>query len=325
MTGIDKILVAADPTVTEQPAVTRALDLARVIGARLEVFACVYDQYISGEHFFDSRGLEKSRASMIQHTIAALENLVDGLDSEGVDIGFSARWDNPLDEGIVRQAICADADLLIKDTHHHAPLKRSLFSNTDWNLLRTCPCPVLLVKPTTRYPYKRVGAAVDPIHEHDKPAELDREIVALASLVAQRCDTEFHIAHAFLPVSAAVCASAVPGAVIYPIDISEEVIEKAHREALANLVERSPRKPDEVHMLAGRTNEVLREMVTEKDIDLIVMGVVARNPVKRIFLGSTAERVLEHLDCDVLVVKAPGFETPVQAHGAHESVLEADR
>jgi universal stress protein E len=55
------------------------------------------------------------------------------------------------------------------------------------------------------------------------------------------------------------------------------------------------------------------------------MGVVARNPVKRIFLGSTAERVLEHLDCDVLVVKAPGFETPVQAHGAHEAVLEADR
>jgi universal stress protein E len=75
-------------------------------------------------------------------------------------------------------------------------------------------------------------------------------------------------------------------------------------------------------MLPGRTNEVLQDLVAEKGIDLLVMGVVARNRLKRIFLGSTAERVLEHLNCDVLLVKSPGFETPVQSHGAHEALRE---
>ena len=93
MSRISKILVVADPTATEQPAVSRALDIARILGARLEVFACVYDQYISGEHFFDSRGLEKSRASMVRHTIAALQEMVASLNSEGLDISYAARWD----------------------------------------------------------------------------------------------------------------------------------------------------------------------------------------------------------------------------------------
>lgn len=322
MSRVSKILVVADPTATEQPAVTRALGIARTLGARLEVFACVYDQYISGERFFDSRGLQKSRASMVRHTIAKLEETVDALDGGGVEVSYAARWDSPLDEGIVRQVLHSGADLLVKDTHHHAPLRRSLFSNTDWNLIRTCPCPLLLVKPETAYPYTQIAAAVDPTHEHDKPAALDRAIIAVACELARESAAELHFAHAFLPVSAAVCASAVPGAVIYPIDISEEVIEQGHREALSKLVAQSPRRPDHVHMLPGRTNEVLQDLVAEKGIDLLVMGVVARNRLKRIFLGSTAERVLEHLTCDLLLVKTPGFETPVQRHGAHESQRE---
>ncbi len=322
MSRISKILVVADPTTAEQPALTRALDIARTLNARLEVFACVYDQYISGERFFDSRGLEKSRASMVEHTIAALEEMVDARNCAGVEIAYAARWDNPLDEGIVRQVLHTGADLLVKDTHHHAPLKRSLFSNTDWNLIRTCPCPVLLVKPDTAFPYAHIAAAVDPTHEHDKPAALDSVIIAVACELARESAAELHIAHTFLPVSAAVCASAVPGAVIYPVDISEEVIEQGHREALVKLIGQSPRQPDHVHMLAGRTSEVLVDLVVEKGIDLMVMGVVARNRLKRIFLGSTAERVLEHLSCDVLVVKDPGFETPVHRHGAHEALRE---
>jgi universal stress protein E len=75
-------------------------------------------------------------------------------------------------------------------------------------------------------------------------------------------------------------------------------------------------------MVAGRTSDVLQDLVAEKDIDLLVMGAVARNRLKRIFLGSTAERVLEHLSCDVLVVKSPEFETPVQREGAQEELIE---
>ena len=43
------------------------------------------------------------------------------------------------------------------------------------------------------------------------------------------------------------------------------------------------------------------------------MGAIARNPFGRIFIGSTAERVLEQLPCDLLVVKPETFRTPVSS------------
>ena len=44
---------------------------------------------------------------------------------------------------------------------------------------------------------------------------------------------------------------------------------------------------------------------------VVVMGAVARNRWKRLFIGATAERTLEHLPCDLLIVKPDWFQTPV--------------
>ncbi len=38
--------------------------------------------------------------------------------------------------------------------------------------------------------------------------------------------------------------------------------------------------------------------------DLVVMGAVSRSGIQRLFIGSTAEEVLDRLPCDVLIVKA---------------------
>ena len=41
------------------------------------------------------------------------------------------------------------------------------------------------------------------------------------------------------------------------------------------------------------------------------MGAVARNPLHRVFIGSTAERVLDRLESDILVIKPGDFVSPV--------------
>jgi universal stress protein E len=41
------------------------------------------------------------------------------------------------------------------------------------------------------------------------------------------------------------------------------------------------------------------------------MGAVSRRGLRRLFLGNTAEEVLDKLPCDLLIVKAAGFETSV--------------
>jgi universal stress protein E len=44
---------------------------------------------------------------------------------------------------------------------------------------------------------------------------------------------------------------------------------------------------------------------------MVVMGALARSGLKRLLIGNTAERLLDHLPCDLLVVKPVGFRPRV--------------
>jgi nucleotide-binding universal stress UspA family protein len=45
---------------------------------------------------------------------------------------------------------------------------------------------------------------------------------------------------------------------------------------------------------------------------MIVMGTLARVGIPGLFIGNTAERALDHVDCDILAIKPKGFVTPVR-------------
>ena len=62
-----------------------------------------------------------------------------------------------------------------------------------------------------------------------------------------------------------------------------------------------------LQVVQGSAAEVLPRHAAERRADLMVMGAVSRSRLREIFIGSTAERVLDHLPCDVLVVKAEDF------------------
>jgi len=45
--------------------------------------------------------------------------------------------------------------------------------------------------------------------------------------------------------------------------------------------------------------------------DIVVAGVVSRSALKRVLIGHTAERLLDCLRCDLLIVKPAEFESAV--------------
>ena len=147
MNNFKKILAVVDPTVADQPAVRRAAWLAKNNGAELELLVCYYNEYLSGDRLFDSPSLEKARDEVIQSHEKHLEALAEPLRGDGIVVKTSAVWDHPLYEGIVRRAVESGSDIVLKDTHHHSAVTRALLTNTDWNLIRTCPKPLWLVKP----------------------------------------------------------------------------------------------------------------------------------------------------------------------------------
>ncbi len=66
------------------------------------------------------------------------------------------------------------------------------------------------------------------------------------------------------------------------------------------------------HLVKGSPETVLPEWVAEHDIDLIVMGTVARTGVAGLLIGNTAERVLPQVPCSIVALKPEGFRTPVE-------------
>ena len=53
----------------------------------------------------------------------------------------------------------------------------------------------------------------------------------------------------------------------------------------------------------GRPEEAIIQVAATKQTDLIIMGSYGRTGLKRLFMGSVAERVIGQATCPVLIVK----------------------
>jgi len=311
MRTIKQLMAVVDPSSTTQPAVKRSAWLAEKLGAKLEIFACYYNEYLSGERFFDAPSLEEARQGIIDGYASRIEELAEPLRQSGLSVKTTVVWDHPLHEGIVRHAAETGADLVFKDTHHHSLLSRALLTNTDWNLIRACAVPLWLVKATEITNDPIFIAAIDPMNEHDKPAALDDDILVLSKTLADACGGEVRAFHSFDPRMAIATATAnayIP--VSLPFDEIEDQMREQHGKRFNDVIESHNIKKENAHLVVGLTHEELPQLSADLDAAVVVMGAVSRNRWKRIFVGATAERTLDHLPCDLLIVKPSRFETP---------------
>jgi universal stress protein E len=309
MAKIECILIVVDPGADRHPAVERGMFLAEHLGMRVDLFICDYNAQLVGGLFLDSSKLKRAKAGYLNDKKKFLDKIAGPYKKQGIDVTTKVAWDRPLFEGIVRQALHSDARFVFKDTHYHSALSRVLFTNTDWHLIRSCPSPLWLVRSDYEFSSPRVLAAVDPLHEHDKPASLDVRILAEAFEIGDALGGEVHIAHAFNPY-------------LDPDD--PDRIEQQHVEALAKLAGQLQVPEERTHMHAGNPTDLLPKISADMGANLVIMGAISRSRLENAIVGSTAEKVLDRLGCDVLVLKPKGFLSPVTFKTAPKGAVYAD-
>lgn len=310
MKRLDRILAVLDPTSEAQPALAKAATLARRCGATLELFICDFDPSLSGRPFFDSGKLRELREEFVGERLEYLEEAAEDLRDEGLAVETHVHWDNPAYRGIVRRVEESSPDLVVKDTHYHTVLRRALHTNTDWNLIRTCPVPLLLARAGDWPEVPRVLAALDPEHVGDKPAALDHDILEWSELLATRMGGEVHAVHAFFPAAMLAATATLAGMPLASGITAVEVVEAERKRIaglLADIAGAHGVAPERVHLEQGAATEVLPQVAAELGASLVVMGAVSRSRLQEAFLGSTAERVLDRIGCDVWVVKPADF------------------
>lgn len=306
------VMAIIDPTRTAQPALELAADYARRVQAPLVLVAAVYDPHVAGPDRYPGIDLERERAALLGRELARLRQLAKPPTAAGLAVTCRAVFDRPLHEAIVREVLRHAPALVVKDTHHHPALAQLLLTNTDWHLIRECPAPLWLVKSPAAAGRQAIVAAVDPLHAHDKPASLDRAIIGQAQALGVAFGAPVELVHAF--DVAAVAAVGLAGVGSVPAALPPELVDRLqadHARALDELAADIGLPAGRIHFEAADAAAALPAAATRLGARTVVMGAVARGRLRRAFVGSTAERVLDALDCDALVVKPADFTCPV--------------
>jgi universal stress protein E len=286
---------------------TKAARIAQRFNAKLELLHVIALPYVlPGE----TSGTEVAKDAEIARQQSKLERMAGRLRKVGVKVTCSTVWDYPAADAIVRHVMKVKPDVVLAESHHHSKVSRWFITHTDWELIRACPVPLWLVKTSKLADTQRVMTAIDPFHTHSKPAALDEEILRAANIAAGE-KGRVGTSHIYpLPITMVAGGMGEPVWVTAPASELKRVKQRVS-EAVAKEADRYDiKKPDRV-VSAGDPAVELPLAVKEWKATLFVMGAVSRSALKRAFIGNTAERVIDAVHCDVLIVKPRSFKTPV--------------
>jgi nucleotide-binding universal stress UspA family protein len=133
--------------------------------------------------------------------------------------------------------------------------------------------------------------------------------------LAKRFGAKLHLAHAFdydFPIST---ISAMP-LVIPEVELAGRA--KLHLQEVAKNYGITL-APENCHEVKGRAYHALCQLARELEIDLIVATTRGHTGLHYVFLGSTAERIVQHAPCGVLVVREHEREFVSATEGAAKS------
>ena len=190
------------------------------------------------------------------------------------------------------------ADVLVAGTRGLTGFKRVLLGSTAARFVREAACPVLTVHPDEASRHR-------PIHRILVPTDFSDD-AALALTVAGKVvgpvtdHARVTLLHVFRLPHEIVTPWPAPVLIQASRDIESEA-----RQRLEEVAKPLRELGLDVDVLAreGYPPEIIDEEARRIDADLIAMGTHGRSGLKRLFLGSTAERVLPAAPCPVLTVR----------------------
>jgi universal stress protein E len=305
MASIRRILVAVkEPAARTTPAaVKKAMQLARALGARLELFHAITAPLYADTFIYSDRSfpdITRAAQAQAEKRLQALATRFQGHGRGRPKISVAAEWDAPAYEAVIRRARASKADLIVAERHagrHFAP---GLLHLNDWELLRLSPVPVLLVKKSRLYDRPAVLAAVDPGRSHGKPASLDVKILAVADAVSKALRGRLFAVHAYVRVPGGDAAASINAR------MSAGARQRFQRTLARVRIPASRRL-----LIAGSPVDAIARAASSTRSGIVVMGAVSRSGLRRWILDDTAEGLLDQLSCDLLIVKPPRFESDI--------------
>lgn len=304
----NSVLVPVDGSNFAEHALPYALGIARRTGATLHLALAHVPSEVLSPHYPLVDALEVRDAELREHDAAYIEALVERLKPSGVDLKPA------LLRGRVASALADYVDaaaigLVVMTTHGRGGLQRAWLGSTADSLIRHSMIPILLARPAEDT--REIGPESD--HEfHSVLVALDGSDTAETALrdafeIGITETASLTLVHVIQPPVAAA-SPYLP----HTIQLTHDEMEarEAHMRTYLERVAAGA-------WLEGRVTEVrvpvdyhpapaILELAEEEGADLIVLGTHGRGGLRRLVLGSVADKVIRGTHRPVLVHRGVG-------------------
>ena len=296
---LKNLICTTDFSELSNRAVPYAVALTRELDSRLYLYHVVGlpATAIYGEILVDL--VEQQNKAMK----IAQEQLIDVIGKQQIDWQPLVSLGHISDE-ITHMAAEKNADLVIMATHGRSGLKRLVLGSVTERLIRTLPCPVLIIP----------GADPDAGVDVDQGLKFKRILIgcdfSAVSIrafqyglsLAQEFQSEIHMVHVIAPPVYRNFDRYDNG----PTEDISPDLRNYLNEKMEKMVPADARNwcvPKTV-LLEGKPDEALIEYANANRIDMIVLGVRGQGLVEKVLVGSTTSRVIRRAVCPVLSVSA---------------------
>ncbi len=320
-TGYKDILLVLTPGVDETAILGYASALAEDNQAALTVVEVLTESSTDAEQGVSSP--DELEEQMMDNRRRRLEELVVRL-YVGLNVQTKVLVGKPHEE-ITREVISNSRDLVLKAVEGGHGLRQRLFGDNDSRLLKTCPCPVLLVRSIPPKPYRHrcICAGVyqdeNPGGHRDDRYAINRKILEHATWLATAQFAELHIIHAWEAYGEQYLRSG-HSPLHFDANNYVEREQKRNKEALNMCLselrdsmasDMLPAFNPVCHMAKGNHRDEIVRLADSMEADLVVVGDLVHSGITSLIVESTAMTISKHLNCSVLFIKPQEFVIPV--------------
>ena len=244
----------------------------------------------------------------------ALDHLVDSAKKRGVTAAAKLVSGEAWVE-IIREVEQNGYDVVIVGTRNVVGLRRFLFGSTAMRLLHNCPCPVWVTRPELKpVPHNiLVTSDLSPLSEIT---------VKLGLAIGELSDAKVHVLHAvdYLLDRRYSVGLLHTNTELYHAHVKAEAHERLS-DQLARVAGGQARATVELHIVEGESiaDRAILDFIEHHQIDLLLMGTIARSGLSGLAIGNTAERLVTHMPCSMLAIKPDDFKSPSGSIAATKS------
>ena len=293
-----RLLVISVATVPEPELMRRAREVAAALDHELFICCLLDDAGLPPALPGQKERVRNIRKKLVSRCKNALEQVLDEMHAAGVAARGYVKTTDSVKTAALEMVEKKSPSLVMICRRSHTRFEEAVLAGDDFAIIRACPVPIWVVNPAKGTGDKIVGAVDRPGQDH--AASLDDMILDNVSQLARKLGKQSHALHTF--GDAGLSRPLEQPAADPDDDMGASRYDRRMRRIIDfGLAHGVPR--ERVHIHEGKLVNALEEMSGPMNADLIVLGARSRGRLRRMLSGSAAERIVQRVKSDVLILK----------------------